>query len=249
MLANGGGRRPENPRQNSSSATLEERAADSTESPRKSPCGGAVCEWCKEHYINFHHDEKRFFNKDLAKLPPGYTVSRRAAELHKNLMKTGTGVQSKAAKRYSTPDYHPSTLHTYVPKSHKLEPRWEGPDLVTKVEWHKKFIWVRPFHGRLPKKYHANDVKLYVPRTEADGRTQDWRSFADINREVRANVKQWADKRKKVLKDNKIEEQDMDNVPDEVSHQWWEEKPQVEYPGSYGDEADWAFWKSRVVNL
>ncbi|KAL8801353.1 MAG: hypothetical protein Q9182_004520 [Xanthomendoza sp. 2 TL-2023] len=116
-------------------------------------------------------------------------------------------------------------------RSHKLEPQWKGPDLVTKVEWHVKPMWVRPFRGRLQKKYHINEVKLYVPRTEADGRTQDRKSFAYINREVRASVQQWADKRRKILlKDKKMDEQNVDNVPDEIAHQWWEEKPEVESP-------------------
>lgn len=128
-------------------------------------------------------------------------------------------------------------------KSHKLEPRWEGPHRVTKLEWHSKTLWLEPLKGGRSKKYHVNDVKKFVER-QPEPNAPDWKSFAKTNEEVRQKVNDWQKNRKKTLKAQGLSEKDMDVLPDKVSAGIWD------YPDNEGqDEIDEAYWRHRAINL
>jgi hypothetical protein len=51
-------------------------------------------------------------------------------------------------------------------KGHKLESKWEGPKLLQAVTESGVTGYVRDVYGEgVPKKYHLDDLRTYLPRT------------------------------------------------------------------------------------
>ncbi|KAL9630699.1 MAG: hypothetical protein Q9204_004584 [Flavoplaca sp. TL-2023a] len=79
-------------------------------------------------------------------------------------------------------------------KSHKLEPRWEGPYTVAKISNHKRSGYLDdPHSGNRKGKFHVNDVALLYRQRKPTGDIQEetWMSVAAINDKVRADVRRW----------------------------------------------------------
>ena len=77
-------------------------------------------------------------------------------------------------------------------KSHKLEARWEGPYLVHKVASHGKSIWLKDLtSGEVKDRYHVHDTKHYLTRAEPESEGKGWRSVADVNANIRKDVREW----------------------------------------------------------
>jgi hypothetical protein len=52
-------------------------------------------------------------------------------------------------------------------KGRKLEPHWEGPYVVDSVNYHKKSVQLKSLHKHtLVGKYHVNDVKKFIMRSD-----------------------------------------------------------------------------------
>ena len=70
-------------------------------------------------------------------------------------------------------------------RGHKLEPRWTGPYKLAKISKHGQSGWIEDLHGRQDMgKYHINDLKKFVPRTDFDSNSPGWQSVAVANEEL-----------------------------------------------------------------
>ena len=138
-------------------------------------------------------------------------------------------------------------------KSHKLEPKWEGPYIVQSVSTHKKSVWLEDLNtGETKGRYHVNAIALFVPRRTYTDQTQSWKTVSEINSQIRADVRTWMKKRTadrkaemhSLGKDSYEEELDTD-TPDRA---WWETASGFPSEG-YGDEAEWNYWRRKGVAI
>ena len=140
--------------------------------------------------------------------------------------------------------------------SHKLELRWEGLYIVTRVEEHRKSVWVHPLQSeKLKGKYHMNDIKIFVKRTENNSEFRDWRTVAEINEGVRTQIRKWMEHRSVEQKKKKQEWRNEGKDPrveerrekEKLAREWWN-KDRVAYAGAALRENE-DYWTPKAVNL
>lgn len=129
-------------------------------------------------------------------------------------------------------------------KLHKMEPRWEGPYRAEKISEHGYSVWLRDtITNEMKGKYHADDVALWLERTEHNDDGVIWMSVAQQNREQRQLVRKWIGENresKKVAMNSKgldssdFRENDGIDKPDE-------RKSSDVYEGPFGDENEFDF--------
>ena len=122
-------------------------------------------------------------------------------------------------------------------RSHKLEPKWEGPYKVTKTEWHDKSIWVRSLKGEKDKKHHVNDVKKFLvkkflERKNDDNEGHNWKSAAEANERIRRKVKTWIRDRWTEMKARGVDEEEVGD-------------PDIPRSPSRGQTSSWRFLSRR----
>ena len=135
-------------------------------------------------------------------------------------------------------------------KSHKLEPRWEGPYIVDKVSAHGRSLWLKDItSGMIKGRYHVNDTQVYAERKAFEVDDDNWRSISQRNEIVRVKVREWMRKRT-AAKKAENHQKGLDSTEevfnpnnDRSDPQWWEQK--YEGLGGYGDESAWNWWRQR----
>ena len=141
-------------------------------------------------------------------------------------------------------------------KSHKLEPRWEGPYIIDRVSAHGRSVWLKDIaSGTVKGRYHVNDTQVYAERKTFEVDNETWRSVSQLNESVRVQVREWMRKRtaaKKAENHRKgldSTEELFDPAKDQPDPKWWEQR--YEGLGGYGDEKEWNWWRKRdkVIDL
>lgn len=143
-------------------------------------------------------------------------------------------------------------------KSHKLEPRWEGPYQVGKISENSKSIMLRDIHsGKDKGKYHTNDVKPFIIRKENIPEGEEWNSVAARNDRVRVNTRNWLALRDKARQDMAVEfhkigrpvtTDDLDQALIDREANPFRSVP-TGYHSGMPDETDWRYWQLRAVTL
>ena len=138
-------------------------------------------------------------------------------------------------------------------KSHKLEARWEGPYVVHKVANHGKSVWLKDMvSGEIKGRYHVNDTKHYLTRAEPQSQTQGWKSVADLNKDIRKDVKEWMKKNTRERKQQNhqlgLDSTEELPEPDLYDERWF--RKQWPGPELYGDESwNWFHHKGKAITL
>ena len=138
-------------------------------------------------------------------------------------------------------------------KSHKLEPRWEGPYEVEKVSARGKSVILKDLlSNKIKGHYHINDTQPYLERSRMQVPEDSWRSVAEINEGVRKDVRDYMRKSAKEKKEEN-HKKGMDSNEEEppidmYDEAWW--KHSWPGPNLYGDES-WNYWnhKGKVVDV
>lgn len=126
-------------------------------------------------------------------------------------------------------------------KGRKLEPRWEGPYLLDKMNYHRRSGILKSLHGeREVGRYHVNDMKLFVGRKGAS--SGQWKTMAREAFEQKEKINEVI----KVQADAEAtrEQQQQSEPPDP---HWWAEF--VMYPDNADNEQDPAYWVNKMIHL
>ena len=138
-------------------------------------------------------------------------------------------------------------------RSHKLEPRWEGPYRVHKMASHGQSAWIKDLHSdRIKGKYHINALILFHEGREVGRRREEWTSTAQLNdqtrKEVQKHAKQKADEKKLTMNSMGRDSSDFREPDVDVRDQKFQ-KQHLGFPVPYGDEGSFTFWKAKAVDL
>lgn len=132
---------------------------------------------------------------------------------------------------------------------------------------HERSIWVTSLHFEMSvRKFHINDVKIFVPWNERTSDDEDWKSIFEINDRIRILVKEWIKKHREEKKSRNVTEIKVSDVTsnaktDETKilnrdsehedlfkqdiEEWWDEKYFITTSSKKNDD----YWLFRAVNL
>ena len=143
-------------------------------------------------------------------------------------------------------------------KSHKLEPRWEGPYIIDKKNDHEKSLVLRNIHSDDNKgKYHTNDVKPFVERREHVPDEESWQSIMARNEKARTDTRNRQAMREQARKHmieeflkigRPITDDDIEDAIKGRESNLFKNVPQ-KYESGFPEETDWEYWRHRAVNL
>lgn len=128
-----------------------------------------------------------------------------------------------------------------------LGTKWEGPLRVAKVAKHGKSLWVIPLSAEEPKrKFHMNDVKIFIPRKECAEDEAEWRTIARNNDLQQKLVTDWMNQRRTKKKKGSMKPP-VTSLPIQGPSLIDPEQPATE-PIATAD-GDEEYWRCRAFNL
>lgn len=150
---------------------------------------------------------------------------------------------------------------------HKLKARWNDSQRLMRMTTHERSIWVTSLHFKMSvRKFHINDVKIFMPWNERTSDDEDWKSIFEINDRIRILVKEWIKKHREEKKSRNVTEIKVSDVTlnaktDETKilnrdsehedlfkqdiEEWWDEKYFITTSSKKNDD----YWLFRAVNL
>ena len=138
-------------------------------------------------------------------------------------------------------------------KSHKLESRWEDSYKIEKITNNKKSLWLQNLNiEELKDKFHVNDIVVFLLKIDYTKITQDWKIVANVNNQIRSDVKVWMRtrtvERKKTMhqQDKNFTEKNVDT--DALSQEWWNVSFIFSFE-EYDDELDWNYWRKKNIAI
>ncbi|KAI9884385.1 MAG: Platinum sensitivity protein [Watsoniomyces obsoletus] len=138
----------------------------------------------------------------------------------------------------------PRRLELDTQRGRKLEPRWEGPYVLSHINYHGRSGVLSAVHEqKIVGRYHINDMKLFVPRERnLIQNEQDWKTMAQQAEESRIQVEEILEEQEKAEAERANNETEMERDPD-----WWSQF--VAYPDDTMEEQDPHCWSVRGVDL
>lgn len=138
-------------------------------------------------------------------------------------------------------------------KSHKMEPRWEGPYVVHKMAEHGRSAWISDLHsGKVKGRYHLNALNVFLQGKDIGRSDSEWKSLAKANEQTQISVKRYMEQRARQRKaemnakgkdSSEYTDPSFDIVDPKFARQ------HMGFPDSYGDEYEYQFWKHKAVDL
>ena len=138
-------------------------------------------------------------------------------------------------------------------KSHKLESRWEDSYKIEKITSNEKSLWLQNLNiEELKDKFHVNDIAVFLLKVDYTEITQDWRIVANVNNQMRSDVKAWMrartiERKKTIHQQNKnFTKRNVDT--NALSQKWWNAFSIFSFE-EYDDELDWNYWRKKDIAI
>ena len=129
-------------------------------------------------------------------------------------------------------------------KGHKMEFRWEGSYVLSKIAKHEMSRWLQNIHMCEVKGwYHINNMKLFILWKEHETKNNKWMKVADLNKKLWRKL---AFRKKSLPLEKSDKARKAENLINTFDILYWSDG--MMYLIGFRDKG-WDYWRGHTINL